>query len=77
MPKKCCRQCGKDTMGNYCSQCSPWVRGTQARTEQKIRKRDKIVTHDDDLVLDEDAGTTAYPPPKVDPYHGSTTRDDI
>lgn len=77
MAKRTCKQCGRDTTATYCSGCSPYGRGNTRQDEQKIRKRDKIVTHEDDLILDEDSDTAYTPPPKVDPYHGSTTRDDI
>lgn len=75
--KRCCKQCGRDTNAVYCSSCSPYYR-FDTRGEQKARPKDKIETHDDDLIRDEAESSHGYnPPPKVDPYHGSTTRDDI
>lgn len=76
MPKRCCKQCGRDTNSTYCSSCSPYYNGRTGH-EQKIRKNDTIDTHDDDLLLDEDTGVHDFPSVKVDPYHGSTSRDDI
>lgn len=69
--KRCCKQCGRDTNAIYCSNCSPYYR-YKTKEEERLRRKDKIETHDDDLIRDEYTEDT-----EVDPYHGSTTRDDI
>lgn len=75
MAKRCCLQCGRDTNALYCSLCTPYSR---FNPHHEQRGRESIETHDDDLIVDESLSQHGYsPPPKVDNYHGSTSRDDI
>ena len=66
-----CRVCDRKIRNKtgYCNKCK--------RKDSEQAARSQIETHDDTLILENTESIFDDPKVAVDPYHGSTSRDDI